>query len=58
MKRKVTARAPADYLNPRLSVARRVKDLLSRMTLKEKAAQMLCVWQQKSSMLVDEKRQF
>jgi len=41
-----------------LSVERRVKDLLSRMTLKEKAAQMLCVWQQKSSTLVDEKGHF
>jgi beta-glucosidase len=46
------------YLNPMLSVERRVKDLLSRMTLKEKAAQMLCVWQQKSSTLVDEKGHF
>jgi len=30
-----------------------VKDLLSRMTLKEKAAQMLCIWQQKPQTLVD-----
>jgi len=28
------------------------------MTLKEKAAQMLCVWQQKSSTLLDEKGNF
>jgi len=46
------------YRNPRLSVERRVKDLLSRMTLKEKVAQMLCIWQQKSSTLVDEKGRF
>jgi beta-glucosidase len=46
------------YRNPKLSVERRVKDLLSRMTLKEKVAQMLCIWQQKSSMLVDEKGRF
>ncbi len=46
------------YRNPKLSVQRRVKDLLSRMTLKEKVAQMLCIWQQKSSTLVDEKGQF
>jgi beta-glucosidase len=46
------------YRNPKLSVERRVKDLLARMTLKEKAAQMLCIWQQKSSMLVDEKGNF
>ncbi len=46
------------YRNPKLPVPRRVKDLLSRMTLKEKAAQMLCVWQQKSATLVDEKGNF
>ncbi len=50
-------REPA-YRNPKLSVARRVKDLLSRMTLKEKVAQMLCIWQQKSSTMVDEKGRF
>jgi beta-glucosidase len=46
------------YRNPKLSVERRVKDLLSRMTLKEKVAQMLCIWQQKSNTLVDEKGRF
>jgi beta-glucosidase len=46
------------YRNPKLSVERRVKDLLSRMTLKEKVAQMLCIWQQKGNTLVDEKGRF
>ena len=41
------------YRNPSLPAARRVKDLLSRMTLEEKAAQMMCVWQQKAGTLVD-----
>ena len=41
------------YKNSRLASARRVKDLLSRMTLQEKAAQMLCIWQQKAQTLVD-----
>ena len=36
--------APPAYKNPSLPSARRVRDLLSRMTLEEKAAQMLCVW--------------
>ena len=45
-------------MNPRLPVERRVKDLLARMTLREKAAQMLCIWQQKGSALVDEKGKF
>jgi beta-glucosidase len=41
------------YRNARLSAEKRVKDLLSRMTLEEKAAQMLCIWQQKPQTLVD-----
>lgn len=32
------------YKNPRLSVEQRVADLLSRMTLEEKIAQMTCLW--------------
>ena len=36
-----------------LPVAKRVRDLLSRMTLEEKAAQMMCVWQEKAGTLVD-----
>jgi beta-glucosidase len=45
-------------LNPKLSAERRTRDLLSRMTLKEKTAQMLCIWQQKTGSLVDEKGNF
>ena len=41
------------YKNAALPSARRAKDLLARMTLEEKAAQMLCVWQKKSETLVD-----
>ena len=41
------------YRNPALSAEKRVKDLLSRMTLEEKAAQMLCIWQKKTQTLVD-----
>src|SRR5258708_37189385 len=33
-----------DYKNPRLSVEQRVADLLSRMTLEEKIAQLTCLW--------------
>src|ERR1039458_5562621 len=36
----------------------RVKDLLARMTLEEKAAQMMCVWQEKSARLVDAEGNF
>jgi beta-glucosidase len=41
------------YRNPALSAEKRVKDLLSRMTVAEKAAQMLCIWQKKPQTLVD-----
>jgi beta-glucosidase len=43
-----------DYKNPKLDVEDRLTDLLSRMTLEEKIAQMLCIWQQKNTALVDE----
>ncbi len=46
------------YLNPKLTPERRTRDLLSRMTLKEKVAQMLCIWQQKPNTLVDENGNF
>jgi beta-glucosidase len=39
--------AKPDYQNSALSTARRVDDLLSRMTLQEKVAQMLCIWNAK-----------
>ena len=34
-----------DYKNPHLPVEQRVADLLSRMTLEEKVAQLTCLWQ-------------
>jgi len=37
---------------------KRVKDLLSRMTLEEKAAQMVCVWQKKAETLLDAEGNF
>ncbi len=44
-----------DYKNPKLSAAKRVKDLLKRMSLEEKAAQMMCIWQKKAKTLLDDK---
>jgi len=41
------------YQNPALLAAKRVQDLLPRMTLEEKAAQMVCVWREKAEKLVD-----
>jgi beta-glucosidase len=53
-KKNPSKKAPAAaYLNPALSAAKRTKDLLSRMTLEEKAAQMMCVWREKADTLVD-----
>jgi beta-glucosidase len=41
------------YKNPAVPAEQRVKDLLARMMLEEKAAQMMCIWQEKSAKLVD-----
>jgi beta-glucosidase len=46
------------YLNPELPAEQRVSDLLGRMTLEEKAAQMLCMWLDKAKTLVDDKGNF
>ncbi len=46
------------YRDPALPAAARVRDLLSRMTLEEKAAQMICVWQKKADTLVDAEGNF
>ncbi len=40
---KMQERTP-DYKNPRLPIERRVADLLGRMTLEEKVAQLVCLW--------------
>ena len=48
----------APYQDASLTVEQRVADLLSRMTLEEKAAQMMCVWQQKATTLVDAQGEF
>jgi beta-glucosidase len=55
---------PPPYRNPKLSVEQRVADLLSRMTLEEKVAQMGGAWENKNfhkdpqTMFVDEKGNF
>ncbi len=46
------------YQNSKAPVEKRVSDLLSRMTLEEKAAQMMCIWQRKARMLIDEHANF
>src|SRR3974390_1009478 len=50
--------ASPPYKDPKLPPAKRVRDLLSRMTLEEKAAQMMCIWQQKAETLVDAQGHF
>lgn len=46
--------ANVPYRNPALPVAERVADLLSRMTLDEKIAQMTGVWRQRTTVMLDE----
>jgi beta-glucosidase len=55
--RKTRSAAPP-YKNPALSPDKRVRDLLRRMTLEEKAAQMVCIWQQKQEKLLDDHGRF
>ena len=43
----VKAQTRLPYQNPNLPIEERVKDLLGRMTLEEKVAQMMCVWMEK-----------
>ena len=46
------------YKDPKASVKDRVRDLLSRMTIEEKAAQMMGIWNEKRETLVDAKGNF
>ena len=48
MKKTSPAQTPL-YKNPAAPIGRRVADLLSRMTLEEKAAQMVSIWQEKAA---------
>jgi beta-glucosidase len=52
-----TEKAQPDYRNPALPTARRVDDLLARMTLEEKVAQMMCLWNAKKQ-ITDDKGRF
>src|SRR4051794_32705287 len=54
---KARSRTPL-YKDASQPADKRVKDLLARMTLEEKAAQMMCVWQQKAQTLVDAQGNF
>jgi len=57
MNKQPTAKKPI-YKNSAAAPASRVKDLLSRMTLEEKAAQMMCIWQEKTKKLLDASSNF
>jgi beta-glucosidase len=46
------------YRSAEVPIAARVVDLLKRMTLEEKAAQMTCIWQQKTAKLLDDSGDF
>ena len=46
------------YRDPRLSAEKRVRDLLSRMTLEEKAAQMVCIWRERPNTMLNDDGDF
>jgi beta-glucosidase len=46
------AQAGATYRDPRAPIADRVRDLLGRMTIEEKAAQLRCLWFAKDKIMV------
>jgi len=50
---KVSPNATHKYQNPELPIPLRIADLLRRMTIEEKVAQLLCIWQQKNILLFD-----
>jgi len=54
---KAAAQERPAYLDPTLPIEVRVEDLLGRMTLEEKVAQMLSMWQTKR-LIVDEQNRF
>src|ERR1035437_1886119 len=58
MKSKTKPKSMPAYKLASLSPEKRVQDLLVRLTLAEKAAQMMCVWQEKSTKLVDAEGNF
>jgi beta-glucosidase len=58
MKSKSKPKPLPAYKLASLAPEKRVKDLLARMTLEEKAAQMMCVWQKKPTKLVDAQGNF
>ncbi|MCX7797999.1 MAG: glycoside hydrolase family 3 C-terminal domain-containing protein [Melioribacter sp.] len=47
-----------DYKNPNLSPEKRTEDLIKRMTLEEKIAQMLCIWEDKKKIFYDDNGNF
>jgi hypothetical protein len=53
IKKKNAQQPQQAYKNSKLLVAARVTDLIKRMTLEEKVAQMLCIWGQKNTELFD-----
>ena len=54
LKEKPKTEEVLNYKNPQLSPEQRAADLVNRMTIEEKVAQMLCVWGQKKMLMFDE----
>ena len=58
MNETIKKREEVDYKNAEMPIEKRVEDLLGRMTLKEKVAQMVGVWEQKKEIFLDEEGKF
>ncbi|HEX6960273.1 MAG TPA: glycoside hydrolase family 3 protein, partial [Lacipirellula sp.] len=54
----IETRESPRYRDPTAPIAKRVADLLARMTLEEKVAQMTCIWRQKDVLLLDDEGNF
>lgn len=52
----MTEKSNAKYKDPKLPIAERVQDLLSKMTLEEKVAQLCGIWQRKHEICLDENK--
>ena len=57
-KSNATNKESLGYMNPDMGIEERVLDLLSQMTVEEKVAQMMGIWNERAETLLDENGDF